>query len=277
MRRCWGAVAMTVAAAAVASASAGASPHDACARGAGTCVGAVVDEMDSRLEPLAASCDHKAAFAFMYREVTDTVARAEPGFFRSAASLDRLDVVFASFYFDAFDTWRHGRRANVPEAWRIAFAAADERRVQGIGDMLLGMNAHISRDLPFALERLRRAGRTVAKGDFDRVNVLLVRVQGPMLKEAARRFDPGVDDFSVPVLDVDDQTVGQLLAAWREEAWLNARRLASASTTARRKAVAQTIEQSAALRALAIRAATSYLPFVSSTTPRDAWCRSQRR
>ena len=268
---------MTIAAASVATVTAGARPHDTCARGEGTCVRAVVDEMDSRLEPLAASCDHKAAFAFMYRQVTDAVARAEPGFFRSAASLDRLDVVFASFYFDAYDTWRHGRRSNVPEAWRIAFAAADERRVQGIGDMLLGMNAHISRDLPFALERLRRAGRTVAKRDFDRVNVLLVRVQGPMLKEAARRFDPGVDDFSVPVLDVDDRTVGQLLAAWREEAWLNARRLASASTPARRRAVEQTIEQSAALRALAIRTATSYLPFVSSTKPRDEWCRQRRR
>ena len=46
-----------------------------------------------------------------------------------------------------------GGRALVPEAWRIAFDAADHETVATLGDILLGMNAHISRDLPFALAR----------------------------------------------------------------------------------------------------------------------------
>jgi len=232
--------------------------------------------MGRRLEKLGAACDHAAAFAFMYREVTIGVADAGGSFFASGASLNHLDAIFASLYFDAIDAWQADRVGDVPEAWRIAFQAARDKRVFGIGDMLLGMNAHISRDLPVALAAVQEAGRTVEKSDFDRVNALLERVQGPMLAEAARRFDPTIAAFSLPFLDVDDSTVGRLLAAWREEAWLNAERLLSAPTPARRRAVENEIENQAALRARAIRLGTNYVPFVTSTRSRDDWCAAHR-
>ena len=123
-----------------------------CARGAPSCMDAVVGEMGARLRPLAASCDHLAPFALMYmnvsREVRTGVRAAR---YRSPPYVAHLDAVFASLYFHAIDTWRTGRRDLVPRAWRIAFSAAAARRVSGLGDMLLGMNAHISRDLPYAL------------------------------------------------------------------------------------------------------------------------------
>jgi hypothetical protein len=141
--------------------------------------------------------------------------------------------------------------------------------------MLLGMNAHISHDLPFALASIRRASGG-AQADFDLVNGLLERVQGPMLTEAAARFDPTIDDFTLRTLDVDDQTVSQLIAAWRTEAWLNSERLLAATTAEEQAAVEAHIERRASARALVIRAATAYLPVLTRTDTRDAYCDQKR-
>ncbi|HEU0336369.1 MAG TPA: DUF5995 family protein [Gaiellaceae bacterium] len=243
-----------------------------CGRGDRACVTAVVDEMGTRLDRLAADCDHDAPFAFMYREVTRAVEEADDGFFTDRASLAHLDAVFADLYFRAYDAWHAGRRDAVPAAWRIAFEAADGRRVSGIGDLLLGMNAHISRDLPFALAAIAEAGPSTGEHDFELVDDLLAGIQGQVLDEAARRFDGTIDDFSIPELDVDDATVAQLIASWRHEAWLNGERLAAAADEGERAAVAASIETQAAARALLIRTATHYVPFLTSTAPRDRHC-----
>jgi hypothetical protein len=245
-----------------------------CERGDRACVPAVVAEMSSRLDRLAADCDHDAPFAFMYREVTRAVAEADDGFFGDRGALAHLDAVFAELYFRAFDDWHAGRRDAVPGAWRIAFEAADGRRVSGIGDLLLGMNAHISRDLPFALAAISEAGAATGERDFGLVDELLARVQGPVLDEAARRFDGTVDDFSIPELDVDDATVAELIASWRHEAWRNGERLAAADDPGERAAVEASIETQAAARALVIRTATHYVPFLTSTAARDRHCAS---
>ena len=244
--------------------------ENVCARGDPACVEAVLAEMDERLWKLGAACDHDAAFLLMYREVTAAVAGSER--FTAPAGLNHLDAVFAALYFDAVDAWQAGADADVPRAWRIAFAAARDRRVSGVGDMLLGMNAHISRDLPFALAAVWQGKAPSGKADFDRVNELLTDVQEPMLAEVARRLDPTVDDFTLPALDVDENGVGRLIAAWRAEAWLNAERIARAETPAERRAAEALVESQAAVRALAIRTATGYIPFLTSTRPRDAWC-----
>ena len=163
---------------------------NACNRGDAACLVTVVEEMSRRLRQLAATCDHAAAFAFMYRAVTVGVKDAGGRMFSSEASLNHLDAIFASLYFNAIDAWRADRVADVPEAWQIAFEAARDRRVFGIGDMLLGMNAHISRDLPFALAAVQQSGKTVEKSDFDRVNDLLRRVQGPNACRGSTAFRP---------------------------------------------------------------------------------------
>ena len=243
-----------------------------CERGDRECVGAVVAEMGARLDRLAADCDHDAPFAYMYREVTRAVDEAEDGFFGDRGALAHLDAVFAELYFRAYDDWHAGRRGSVPAAWRIAFEAAEGRRVSGIGDLLLGMNAHISRDLPFALASIAEAGASTGQRDFELVDDLLADVQGPVLDEAAKRFDGTIDDFSIPELDVDDATVAQLIASWRREAWRNGERLAAAEGPGERAAVEASIETQAAARALVIRTATHYVPFLTSTAARDEHC-----
>jgi len=250
-----------------------------CGRGAPACIDAVSAEMSRRLDLLAADCHHGAAFALMYLRVTEAVGITGAAQFRDRRFLNHLDAVFARLYFQAFDTWRAGRRERVPEAWRIAFEAADERQVAGIGDMLLGMNAHISRDLPFALlsTGLETPSGDSAQRDFDRVNSLLTTVQGPMIREAARRLDPTIATTTLPFEREASSTVGELIARWRTEAWDNAERLIGARRPGARARIARRIETAAAGRARMLAALTSNLVVGPGPESRLRHCEARRR
>jgi hypothetical protein len=253
-------------------------PPASCDPGGVACVDAVVAEMTSRLQPLAAGCDHRAPFALMYLRVTEAVGREErSGSLRADRTyLSHLDAVFAQLYFDASDAWQAGRRETVPAAWQIAFEAAKRRRVSGIGDLLLGMNAHISRDLPFAVASIGlddRAGPARARA-FAKINEVLAKVQGAILREVSSRFDPSIAGFRLPLLEVDAENVGALMGRWRDAALQDARRLLRARTEAERVAVERTIEQNAAGRAAVLVAATSRVPFSDAGKARDRFCSS---
>jgi hypothetical protein len=254
-------------------------PPAECDDGTPGCVDGVVAEMERRLHGLAAACDHDAPFALMYLRVTQAVRRGEtsPGAYADAAYLARLDASFARLYFDAFDAWHGGRRADVPDAWQVAFELADRGRVTGVGDLLLGMNAHISRDLPFAVAGLgfRPGSRSAQQESFAQVNGVLERVARPMLAETARRFDPTIAAFSLPVLRANEGNLGVVLGGWRKTALRDAERLLQAPTPARRAAVARSIERTAAARAAVIAAATSRVPFSKAGRARDGYCRAR--
>lgn len=247
---------------------------NSCNRGDARCVEEVVREMRRRLSALSARCDHNAAFLFMYLQVTDGVAGRGTRIFRDQGYLNHLDAVFAELYFRAFDAFRRGDLERVPAAWRVAFDTADHRAVTGLGDMLIGMNAHISRDLPFALARigLETAEGRSGKPDFDRVNGLLQEVQGPMLRRASERYDATIATFTVPALEFSSADTADLLGAWRSEAWRNARKLLAARTPGERAAVARRIDREAEKRARILQAATSYLLLGGSTEERDRYC-----
>ena len=187
--------------------------------------------------------------------------------------MNHEDAVFASYYFEAYDDWHKNRRSEVPRAWAIAFDAADGRQVSAQGDLLLGMSAHINRDLPYVFEAIGmvKPDGSSRKPDHDKVNTFLNRVSDELMPELARRFDPTVDDGNLPTT-LDDMLSFQAIAAMRETAWRNGERLAAADTPAARAAVAQSIEDYAAAEAEAIRAATAYPPLTGGSSARDAYC-----
>jgi hypothetical protein len=248
-----------------------------CGRGVPACMNAIVAEMTRRLDTLAEHCDHRAPFLLMYRQVSEEVALSvkarryqEPGY------VAHLDAVFATLYFHAAEAWNRGRVAEVPHVWQIAFSAAAQHRVTTLGDMLLGMNAHISRDLPYAIAAvgLKHSNGTDGTSDVVAVNADIARAQGPMLTAIAARFDPAVGALQhVPAWAHPDQ-VGKVIAAWRLEAIENARRLLAAHSHAALERVEQAIDDNATIRSLVILAATSYPHPASETLSRDRYCES---
>jgi hypothetical protein len=250
------------------------SSENDCTAGRVHCVDAVIREMGRRFDPLARSCDHDAIFALAYLRTTEEYRRTieDPAFFEDTRFVNHEDAVFARLYFDAFDAWHTGRRAGVPAAWSIAFQAAADRAVNAQGNLSLGINAHIQRDLPFTLAGigLVKPDGSSRKTDHDRVNVFLNRVTDDLYAELARRFDPTVDDGNLPGT-ADDAGVFQLIPTWREIAWRNAERLVSARTSEARADVAASIEAYAASQAQLIRQAQAY-PLGRDSSERDAYC-----
>jgi hypothetical protein len=250
-----------------------ASPN-VCNRGDDECIDAVVAEMTRRFTRLARTCAHDAVFALMYLRVTEAVREETSG--QSASDpryLRHLDAVFAQLYFDAFDEWTEDR-ASAPRAWQIAFEAADRHRVSGFGNLLLGMNAHISRDLPFAVASIGLVAGpqgTSARRSFDDVNAILGDVQRPIMREAADRFDPTIAGADLRGLFGEDSVAG-LLSTWRDEAMRNGERLLAATSDAQRGEVARSIEDAAAGRAALIVAATSRIPFSEAGKARERQC-----
>ena len=251
-----------------------------CPDGELSCVDRVIREMERRFQPLAGTCDHDAVFSLVYLRTTEEFRRAvaEPGFFTDTDYLIRQDVLFADYYFRAYDAWAAGDTRRVPEAWRVAFDASRHRAVSGLGNLLLGMNAHINRDLPFVLAELGLTfpDGTSRKPDHDRVNDFLRRIVEPAIAEVALRFDSTVDDLNLPGTTIDEELVFQLVVSWREAAWYNAVRLARARSGFERALVTASIEAAAATTAHLIRAQTAYLPPLTSSDARDAWCAGQQ-
>jgi hypothetical protein len=248
------------------------SSENDCAAGRPRCIDAVIREMTRRFDRLAPTCDHDAIFSLAYLRTTEEFRRAleDTTFFDDPGFVVHEGAVFADYYFRAYDAWHAGTPA--PPAWAIAFDAAADRAVSAMGNALLGMNAHIQRDLPFVFERIGmvKPDGSSRKPDHDRVNVFLNRVSDDLYPEVVRRFDPTFDDTDLPGT-ADDFLSFQAIPAWRETAWRNAERLVAAQTPAERALVAQSIEDYAASQARVIIACTAYGPLQSSAA-RDAYC-----
>ncbi len=252
------------------------SSENDCKAGRIKCVDAVIREMDRRFEPLAEACDHDALFALLYLRVTETY-RAQVGapgdFFADEAFVNHEDAVFARLYFDAQDAYAKGQAT--PRAWQIAFDAARDRAVSGLGNLLLGVNAHVNRDLPYVLAAIGLVARdgSSRKPDHDKVNEILFDAYGPAIDEGAARLDPSVgSEYPHPVFATLGYNSGMAaIQGWREAAWRYAERLVTAPDEAARARVAREIEDYAAGQAELIRAGTAYGPLESSDA-RDAHC-----
>ena len=255
------------------------SSSDDCVAGRVPCVDKAIREMQRRFDPQADQCAHAAVFSLAYLRTTQTFLRTTltPGFYADPAFVNHEDVVFAGLYFSAVDDWAAGRRERVPPAWRVALDASAASRVSGSGDLLLGMNAHVNRDLVFTLAAI---GLVDAQGrsrklDHDQVNVMLNQVVDPLVQEAAARFDPGIARVKTPY-GVGYTALMQQLLAWRESAWRMAEQLVAARDDAERARVAAAIETNAEANAHLIVAQTAYAPPLTSTAGRDSHCAAAR-
>jgi len=241
-----------------------------CPDGADACIDEVIAEMETRLDALATSCHHASVFSLAYLRVTENVQAAQrEGYFADRVWLNQVDAVFADLYFDVLDAWRDGRTDEVPKAWQITLKAEDDRKMTGLGNFMLAMNAHINRDFPHVLATvgLTAADGTSHKPDHNRYNARLDSLYGPVFHEEAQRFDPTFDDIDIG--PIEETAAGIIMRGWREIVWRHAEALVLAKTPAQRARVEKGIELYAAGQAQVIR---GLLQKPGGSSKRDAWC-----
>ena len=235
----------------------------ACERGEPICLESVIQEMNTRYEPLALQGDRDGIFALTYLRTTETLQRTlNEVSFENPASVVREDALFADYYFRAYDAY-HSGMGDVPPVWKIAFDAASNRSVSGSGNLILGVSAHILRDLPFVLYELDQQGNPISYEDHNLINQVLL--QANALGELAQRFDPTIDDGDLPGTE-DDLQRFQIVAQWREVAFRNYERLRDAKSDSERSLVVAEIEGLSAATASSLFEAFQYPPTTNNNT-----------
>jgi hypothetical protein len=146
-------------------------------------------------------------FNRLYLTMTEAVvAAARRGEFQDLPFLERLDCTFADLYLAALAA-HLSIPGTAPGAWRPLFAGRHRRDLAPIQLALAGVNAHINRDLPVALQRTfvelgtapDRGG--AAHGDYARIDEILEVAQAEAkvwlltgaLAELDRAFGPHDD------------------------------------------------------------------------------------
>ena len=250
---------------------------DICSNGASTCVAHTISKMDKAEDPLTSVCSDDAVFALTYLRTTQTYQwfRDQPGNLSDVAWVNYEDAVFGSFYFQAFNSWYASPQnlSLVPPAWQVAFTAADNHTVTGVGSLLLGMNAHINADLPFVLYEIGLVAPdgSSRKPDHEAINAMLNDELTPLIAEMADKYDPAISPPSTPD-GVGLTALMQLVQGWRETAWDEAQQLANAADLGTFQAVAQSIQASAAAEAQALVASDGYNGITTTAAGRYNYC-----
>jgi len=165
--------------------------------------------------------------------------------------MERLDVVFANRYLEAFDAHRNG--GTPTDSWRVAFSVGKSRRAVIMQHLLLGMNAHINLDLAIAAAEVC-PGDAIAglERDFNEINTVLATLETDVEREVCA-LSPWIDR-----LDHIDPRAGRVIANFsidraRACSWDAAQRLARLSGDDRASAIATTDAEVALLAGLIAR------------------------
>jgi hypothetical protein len=191
----------------------------------------VVERLSEIIDWARGSEQPAGYFAALYRVVTLQVAAGiERGFFEDGLRMERLDVVFATRYLDAFDGWRAGR--TITRSWAVALARTESWRPIVLQHLLGGINAHINLDLGIAAATVS-PGSAIGglERDFQRINEILARlVQGT--KDGLVTIWPPLRLIDRIAGTAEDAIVDFSMRVARDGAWELALRLASLSPEA---------------------------------------------
>lgn len=193
--------------------------------------------------------DRRCIFVTLYGVVSAAMRdRVAQGGFLDPPWVHRYAVTFAGFYRDALDSWDEGRTETVPRAWRLAFEAASTGTGLVLQDMLLGVNAHVNHDLPFALEQVSiDPDRQRRRVDHDAVNAVLASVTERATGRLAALYAPGLPALDECAGQLDEMVGLFSLQTARDSAWDSAVTLANARGDVERGLAARLIGTRAGL------------------------------
>ncbi len=112
-------------------------------------------------------------FAVLYKRVTLRVKEGIlTNYFDDGPRMEKLDVVFAKKYIDAWVAWQSDNE--VSESWEKAFLFSKKNWPVVLQHLLMGMNAHINLDLGIAAAEITQNKNIEdLKNDFFRINEIL--------------------------------------------------------------------------------------------------------
>ncbi|WP_057939940.1 DUF5995 family protein [Algoriphagus resistens] len=136
-----------------------------------------IDEVLVRMDQIVAECKSNQSrigyFSILYRQVTrrirDGILVRE---FEDNPRMEKLDVLFASRFINAYDSWKNGQKPT--ESWFLAFEASKTSKYLVLQHLFLGINAHINLDLGIsAADTMGTQPIAGIQNDFNKINAVL--------------------------------------------------------------------------------------------------------
>lgn len=157
-------------------------------------------------------------FAALYRNVTIKVKEGiQTNFFEDGARMEKLDVIFAKRYLDAYYSWQ--KNEAVTKSWQKTFELSTNYWPIVLQHLLLGMNAHINLDLGIAAAEVsKNKNINDLENDFNKINEILSSLVNDVQNDLAEMW-PTLKKILQKTKKVDDFMVDFSMELARDGAW----------------------------------------------------------
>jgi hypothetical protein len=196
-----------------------------------------------------AARDLRGLFVTAYMAATHTVAQwIDQSVFIDNQAMARYVVAFGNEYRRALADWVAGDRDRIPVAWQQSFEACDERSSGVVQCLMLGINAHMKRDLPYAvIEAGIDVNCTRCSQDYFRIDDVM-RLNIPLVRRrVADAYGANLSLTQRWFGGLADAGMARGFTRARRNSWAFAQLLAQAETASARAQVDRMIEEFAAI------------------------------
>jgi len=181
----------------------------------------VVEAIESIIDWSIGASSRLGYFAALYKRITIAVRTAlAQGVFQDAPRMERLDVTFASRYFEALNGYFHpGKFPKPTRSWQVTFNAASRAEPIILQHMLAGVNVHIGLDLGIAAQSIGAGGQLPAlQEDFNRINAVLASQVGGVVADIDQ-LSPALADLYAVLTSNEIFLIDEAVKTLRDSAW----------------------------------------------------------
>ena len=130
----------------------------------------VITRLDAIVQQTKIEKKRFGYFAALYKRMTMAVDEGiRKHLFEDGARMERLDVIFAQRYIDAYEAYHNNKPCT--SSWKFVFDNCENEDLIVIQHILLGVNTHINLDLAIATaEMTDENGIDALSNDFNKIN-----------------------------------------------------------------------------------------------------------
>jgi hypothetical protein len=189
-------------------------------------IGQVIKLLDEIISESEKSNNPLGYFAALYRNVTVKVKEGiQNNFFEDGQRMEKLDIVFAKRYLDAYYAWQ--KNESVTESWQKAFEISNSYWPIVLQHLLIGMNAHINLDLGIAAAEVsNNKNINDLETDFNKINEILSSLVNDVQNDLADMW-PTLRKILLKTKNADDFLVDFSMKLARDGAWKYALEMAA--------------------------------------------------
>jgi hypothetical protein len=150
----------------------------------------VLIRLDAIIQETENEGSRQGYFAVLYHRMTLAVQQGiQQNVFKDAARMERLDVIFATRYLDAYAAYQTNQP--LTNGWRTVFDACKSSSLTVIQHLILGVNTHINLDLAIAAADTCPGNTIFAmQADYNKINDIIAALTDEVQFELTKIWWP---------------------------------------------------------------------------------------